>query len=83
MPVANVSRLSFTTRRKVWEFPKDKFCRYEASDELWARPLGFGREIEVKDTLVIPNAVITECGPNRVTFKAIPEHSGDSLVIGS
>lgn len=37
-------------RKKVWQFPRDPFVEYEASDEEWARPCGFGTEVEVDDT---------------------------------
>jgi hypothetical protein len=33
----------------VWEFPPDPRVEYESTDEDWARPLGFGREIILRD----------------------------------
>lgn len=39
-----------------WEFPKNwssRFIQYEPSDEAWARPLGYGREVETNDPLVL------------------------------
>jgi hypothetical protein len=51
-------QLTITNKRKVWEFPKERFVTYESSDEKWARPLGFGREVEITETMFIPRAVI-------------------------
>lgn len=32
--------------QKVWRFPNDRFVEYDESDEAWARPIGFGKEVE-------------------------------------
>jgi hypothetical protein len=31
---------------KVWQFPDHRFVEYEPKDETWARPLGYGREVD-------------------------------------
>lgn len=37
------------TKKRVWQFPVERFVTYEPSDELWCRPLGIGCEIEVTE----------------------------------
>ncbi len=37
---------------KKWEFPRDPFVDYEVKDESWARPIGYGKEVEDPDNPV-------------------------------
>lgn len=37
---------------KKWEFPSDPFVDYEAKDEEWARPIGYGKEVDDSDNPV-------------------------------
>lgn len=41
-------------RGKHWVFPPDRFVEYEPKDEVWARVLGFGHEVdyEKEETMV-------------------------------
>ena len=57
-----------TTGRK-WEFPKDRFVEYEKSDEAWARPLGFGKEVDTKVCIKIPNAYAVSVSPKSIDFE--------------
>lgn len=61
-----------TMHRKVrrWQFPESRFVEFDRDDEEWARPLGYGHEVESIETVVIPNAVITEVA-GAFTIKAI------------
>lgn len=36
---------------KRWEFPYDKYIEYGPEDEIWSRPINFGRLIETTDLL--------------------------------
>lgn len=38
---------------KKWEFPASPFVEYDKVDEAWARPLGYGREVDDKNTPMI------------------------------
>ena len=38
---------------RKWEFPASPFTEYEASDEEWARPVCFGREVDDPDRPVV------------------------------
>lgn len=35
-----------------WEFPPHPWVEYGPSDERWARPIGFGREVDDRETVV-------------------------------
>lgn len=48
--IGEVVRLTHSQTVKQWEFPPSKFVTYTKSDEAWARPLGFGREVTVERT---------------------------------
>ena len=65
--------LEFTSKRKAWEFPpQSRFVRHDQSDEEWARPLGYGQEVERLETLTIPNAVISQTDADgTIHFRAI------------
>ncbi len=63
----NVTTLQVTYLRKVWLFPPHRFIEYEPSDEAWARPLGFGREIDELTTMKI-DGHISNCEAGQVTF---------------
>ena len=71
--IGDVCSISITTVGNQWVFPDDGFTEYEPSDELWARPLGFGCEEQVHTTLAIPRAVATDCCGGTTTFTAIPD----------
>lgn len=64
--------LTMTVKRKRWKFPTDRFVSYDDHDEVWARPLGFGKEVEVTETITVPNAVVTSMKPGQITFRAMP-----------
>jgi hypothetical protein len=49
-----VQEVTLFTNKKTWEFPSDPFVEYEESDERWARPLGFGKEVNTPTTLTAP-----------------------------
>lgn len=38
---------------KKWQFPSDPFTEYEASDEAWARPVRYGREVDDKSRMIV------------------------------
>ena len=63
--------LAYTFRRLVWKFPDDKFVRYDKSDEVWARPLGFGKEVEVVQSVTVPRAVCVGFSDGALHFKAL------------
>uniref|UniRef100_A0A6M3IMC2 Uncharacterized protein n=1 Tax=viral metagenome TaxID=1070528 RepID=A0A6M3IMC2_9ZZZZ len=60
------------TKKKVWEFPPNRFIIYEESDEKWCRPLGIGQEIEVKETMEIPHAYVESMNEDEIILKGIP-----------
>jgi hypothetical protein len=37
---------------KKWQFPRDPFVDYEESDEAWARPINYGKEVDDTTKLV-------------------------------
>lgn len=43
--------LTIFKNKKVWQFPRDRFVEYGPEDESWARAIGFGKEIEVTDSV--------------------------------
>lgn len=73
-----VYSVAYSLRRKVWQFPDDRFVRYDKSDEAWARPLGFGKEIEVIETVTVPRAVCVGFSDGALQFKAL---SSDDLCV--
>lgn len=38
-----------------WVFPKRRFIEYEKSDEVWARPLGYGHEVYEPGMIIVGN----------------------------
>lgn len=38
---------------RKWEFPASPFTEYEASDEEWARPVRFGKEVDDPDKAIV------------------------------
>jgi hypothetical protein len=67
--------VTYTIRQRVWQFPADKFCRYEKSDEAWARLLGFGREIEVLKTISVPRAICIGVREGQMQFQSLGSQS--------
>lgn len=66
--------LRYERRRKVWQFPTERFVRYESSDESWCRFFGIGKEVEVVESITIPNAYVRSVSPDgSVELGAIAE----------
>lgn len=64
--------LTFTSRRKKWQFPKESFVTYEDSDESWCRYFGIGREVTVTEETRIPQAYVKKVNPDgSMEFGAI------------
>lgn len=59
MFVGGTCSIEMKQDRKRWQFPQDPFVEYEKSDERWARPIGFGREVTEQVSVRFPNVVIT------------------------
>ena len=68
---ATVFSVEYRRIVRVWKFPDEKFVRYEKSDEAWARPLGFGEEVEIVETVTIPRAVCVGFYDGSLQFKAL------------
>lgn len=49
VPVYESQHLPRFGKKKKWKFASDPFVEYEAKDEGWARPVGYGEEVEVDD----------------------------------
>lgn len=64
--------LKVTTRKRVWQFPKERFVTYEPSDESWCRFFGIGKEIEVTETVTYPEACITQMQIPEIPDNAWP-----------
>ena len=59
---------------KVWQFPRERFVRYEQLDESWCRFFGIGKEVEVVERITIPNAYVRSVSPDgSIEFGAIAE----------
>ncbi len=71
---AQVVRLEFTQKVKVWVPPRHRFIQYGPEDEWWMRKYGVGEEKELTQTVVIPRAIITGMDGNQLRLTAIPEH---------
>ncbi len=56
--IGTVFTMTYSRTKKVWQFPKYRFVEYEAKDEEWCRRLGFGKGVEMIETITIPNAVM-------------------------
>ena len=69
-----------TYKRKVWQFPKDRFIQYDQSDEEWCRYFKIGKEVEVTDTIEIPNAEIVYISDVEMKVIAHPQELGGGLV---
>ena len=69
--IGEVVRLTHSQTVKQWEFPPSKFVTYTKSDESWARPLGFGREVTVERTFTIPRAVCVGMQGHELQFRAL------------
>lgn len=46
------------TKRKIWEFPKDRFVEWGPEDESYCRLAGYGKEIEAICYTEIPKLQI-------------------------
>lgn len=62
--------VSLATTCRAWQFPADRFVEYEQSDEAWARPLGFGREVDVQSEMRAQCAVV-ECDQECVRLEVL------------
>lgn len=69
--IGEVVRLTHSQTIKQWEFPVSKFVTYTKSDEAWARPLGFGREVTVEQVFTIPRAVCVGMRGHELQFRAL------------
>ena len=58
--------IKYERRQKVWQFPQERFVRYDASDESWCRCFGIGEEAEVVERITIPNAYIRSVSSDGV-----------------
>ena len=64
--------LSWSRRRKIWQFPSDPFVTYEPSDEAWCRPLGIGKEVEITEVMLAPNAYMSAISiDGSMTFRGL------------
>lgn len=60
-----------------WEFPSDRFIEYEPSDEVWARPIRFGKEVEYTPTLEMSGVLDHVSGDTiRVIGRTISDTRG-------
>lgn len=50
MPVYSSSLMPKHPRK--WQFPRDPFVDYEKSDEAWARPVNYGKEVDDTTKLI-------------------------------
>lgn len=73
--IGEVVRLTQSQTVKQWEFPPSKFVTYTKSDEAWARPLGFGREVTVERVFTIPRAVCVGMQGRELQFRALYHNS--------
>ena len=72
--VMQTFELQYERRRKVWQFPQERFVQYAASDETWCRFFGIGKEVEVVESVTIPNAYVRSVSPDgSIEFGAIAE----------
>lgn len=62
--VMQTFKLSWQRKRKEWQFPKERFVEYEPSDETWCRYFGIGKEVEITETVTIPQAYVRSVSPN-------------------
>jgi len=69
--IGQVVKLTHSQTVKQWEFPPSKFVTYTRSDEAWARPLGFGREVTVERVFTIPRAVCVGMQGHEYQFRAL------------
>ncbi len=69
--LGHVVQLTYYQTVKQWEFPPSKFVTYTKSDEAWARPLGFGREVTVERVFTIPRAVCVGHENHTYQFRAL------------
>lgn len=81
MELPGTCELTMTHRRKVWEFPRDRFITYEPSDEANCRALGLGREVAITETTVVPRAVV-EFRDGAYQITALPDYSAPVEVNG-
>lgn len=51
-------KLTTIMHERRWEFHDDRFVEYGPEDEPWAKPLGFGKEVEA--TVTFPRVILTE-----------------------
>lgn len=69
--IGTVVRLTHTQTVRQWEFPPSKFVTYTKSDESWARPLGFGKEVTVERVFTIPQALCVGIDNHQYQFRAV------------
>lgn len=68
--LATSVRMSVMSSRQSWQFPKERFVEYDASDEDWCRYFVIGQEVTVVDEFVMQDAYLVPTGQN--SFKATP-----------
>lgn len=79
--VGEVMAISHTYHETRWEFPPSKFVSYDRSDEVWARPLGFGKLVTVEKTVTIPRAVCLGIVDGSYQFRALSDVTTTSVKI--
>jgi hypothetical protein len=67
--------ITYQRTRKVWQFPQERFVTYELSDESWCRFFGFGKEVEITETVEFPNCQLTSVEGGVLQFTAYPSYS--------
>lgn len=69
---ADVFELTFEQTRKVWQFPSDRFTKFDESDEEWCRYFGIGKEIEITETVTMPRAYVSDmCDDGTIEITCI------------
>lgn len=79
--IGTVVRLTHTHTVRQWEFPPSRFVSYGKSDEAWARPLGFGKEVLVEKTITIPQALCVGIENHQYQFRALDSGASISVQI--
>lgn len=72
--------VSTTRKTRRWQFPSSRFVTYEPQDEQWCRFFGIGEEVEITETLTIPQAYLESFQDGVATFRAIPTPGVDLCV---
>ena len=77
--VMQTFEMSWQRKRKEWQFPTERFITYEASDESSCRYFGIGKEVEVVETVTVPQAYvrsISQDGTMEIGAIASPSVTG-------